>query len=118
MAVLDPLKVVITNYPEGKVEYLEAINNSENEALGTRQIAFSRNIYIEREDFALSKPNKHFKRLAPGLEVRLMNAYFIKCNDVILMNLINIKEIHCTYDPETKSGTGLTLVSLMELFIC
>lgn len=106
MAVLDPLKVVITNYPEGKVEYLEAINNSENEALGTRQIAFSRNIYIEREDFALSKPNKHFKRLAPGLEVRLMNAYFIKCNDVIFDEFDNIKEIHCTYDPETKSGTG------------
>lgn len=106
MAVLDPLKVVITNYPEGEIEYLEAQNNTENESLGTRQIAFSRHIYIEKEDFALTKPNKHFKRLAPGLEVRLMNAYFIKCNEVIYDELGEIKEIHCTYDPETKSGSG------------
>ncbi|HHX00501.1 MAG TPA: glutamine--tRNA ligase/YqeY domain fusion protein [Acholeplasmataceae bacterium] len=106
MAVIDPVKVIITNYPEGIVEYLEANNNPENEDFGTRKVAFSRELYIEREDFMLEKPNKHYKRLALGLEVRLYHAYFIKANDVVYDEDGNIKEIHCTYDPETKSGSG------------
>ena len=106
MAVINPLKVVITNYPEGQVEYLDAHNNTENEELGLRKIAFSRNLYIEQEDFIPEKPNKKWKRLAKDVEVRLMNAYFIKCNDIIYNEDGSIKEIHCTYDPETKSGTG------------
>lgn len=106
MAIVDPLKVVITNYPEGKFEYLDAVNNSDNPELGTRKIAFSRHLYIERDDFRLEKPNKHYKRLALGLEVRLMNAYFIKCHDVVYDDNGNIIEIHCTYDEKTKSGTG------------
>ena len=106
MAIINPLKVVITNYEEGKVEYLDAHNNAENEALGSRQIAFSRHIYIEQEDFIPEKPNKKWKRLAKDVEVRLMNAYFIKCNEIIYNEDGSIKEIHCTYDPETKSGTG------------
>lgn len=107
MAVLDPIKVVITNYPEGQVEMLEAENNQENEEMGTRQIPFSREIYIEREDFMEDPPKKYF-RLFPGNEVRLKHAYFIKCNDVIKDEEGNIVEIHCTYDPETKSGSGFT----------
>lgn len=106
MAVINPLKVVITNYEEGKVEYLDAPNNMENEELGTRKIAFSRNIYIEADDFIEQKPNKHWKRLSVGLEVRLMNAYFIKCNEVIYNEDGTIKELHCTYDEKTKSGSG------------
>ncbi len=106
MAVINPLKVVITNYEEGKIEYLDAPNNMENEELGTRKIAFSRNIYIEADDFMEAKPNKHWKRLSVGLEVRLMNAYFIKCNEVIYNSDGSIKELHCTYDVNTKSGTG------------
>lgn len=106
MAVINPLKVVITNYEEGKVEYLDAHNNTENESLGSRKIAFSRHIYIEQEDFIPEKPNKKWKRLAKDVEVRLMNAYFIKCNEIIYNEDGSIKEIHCTYDPETKSGTG------------
>ncbi|MDQ0089797.1 glutaminyl-tRNA synthetase [Paenibacillus anaericanus] len=107
MAVLDPLKVVITNYPEGQTELLEAENNSENPEMGNRQIPFSREIYIEREDFMENPPNKYF-RLFPGNEVRLKHAYFIKCNDVIKDADGNVVEIHCTYDPETKSGSGFT----------
>lgn len=107
MAVLDPLKVVITNYPEGQTEQLEAENNMENPEMGTRQIPFSREIYIEREDFMEIPPNKYF-RLFPGNEVRLKNAYFIKCNDVIKDDEGNVTEIHCTYDIETKSGSGFT----------
>ncbi|HNZ77515.1 MAG TPA: glutamine--tRNA ligase/YqeY domain fusion protein [Bacilli bacterium] len=106
MAVLDPLKIVITNYEEGKIEYLEANNNNENEELGTRQIAFSRNLYIDRNDFVLEKPDKHYKRLALGLEVRLFHAYFIKANEVVYDKDGNIVEVHCTYDPRTKSGSG------------
>ena len=106
MAVVNPLKVVITNYPEGEVEYLDAHNNTENEELGTRKIAFSRNLYIEQDDFIPEKPNKKWKRLAKDVEVRLMNAYFIKCNEILYNEDGSIKEIHCTYDPETKSGTG------------
>ncbi|ADO58937.1 glutamate--tRNA ligase [Paenibacillus jamilae] len=107
MAVIDPLKVVITNYPEGQVEMLEAENNTENPELGTRQIPFSREIYIEREDFMENPPSKYF-RLFPGNEVRLKHAYFIKCNDVIKDAEGNVTEIHCTYDIETKSGSGFT----------
>ncbi|MEC0184847.1 glutamine--tRNA ligase/YqeY domain fusion protein [Paenibacillus peoriae] len=107
MAVIDPLKVVITNYPEGQVEMLEAENNTENPELGTRQIPFSREIYIEREDFMENPPSKYF-RLFPGNEVRLKHAYFIKCNDVIKDADGNVTEIHCTYDVETKSGSGFT----------
>lgn len=107
MAVLRPLKVIITNYPEGKVEMLEAENNSENEALGVRQIPFSRELYIDQEDFMENPPKKYF-RLFPGNEVRFKNAYFIKCNEVIKDDDGNVVELHCTYDPETKCGTGFT----------
>ena len=107
MAVLDPIKVIITKYPEGQVEYLDAENNSENEAMGTRKITFSREIYIERDDFMEEPPKKYF-RLFPGNEVRLRHAYFIKCNDYKKDENGNIVEIYCTYDPATKSGTGFT----------
>jgi glutaminyl-tRNA synthetase len=107
MAVLKPLKVVITNYPEGQVEWLEAENNTENPEMGSRQIPFSREIYIEQDDFMENPPNKYF-RLFPGNEVRLKNAYFIKCNDFVKDENGNVTEIHCTYDPETKSGSGFT----------
>ena len=106
MAILDPLKVIITNYPEGQIEWVDAENNSENETMGTRKMAFGREVYIEREDFLEEKPNKKWKRLSLGLEVRLMNAYFIKCNEVIKDAEGNILELHCTYDPQTKSGSG------------
>ena len=106
MAVTNPLKVIITNYPEGKVEWLNVTNNMENEELGTRKVPFSRNIYIERDDFALEKPDKHFKRLALGLEVRLFGAYFIKANDVIYDKDGNIDTVLCTYDEKTLSGSG------------
>lgn len=104
--VVDPLKVVITNYEEGKIEWLDVENNSENPELGTYKIPFGRNIYIEKEDFIPQKPNKHWKRLSLGLEVRLMHAYFIKCNEVIYNEDGSIKELHCTYDVATKSGSG------------
>ena len=105
-AVIEPLKVVITNYPEGQVEELPVLNNMENPELGSHTITFSRNLYIEQEDFLEEKPNKHWKRLSKGLEVRLMNAYFIKCEEVIYNEDGSIKELHCTYDPKTKNGTG------------
>ncbi|SDD15081.1 glutaminyl-tRNA synthetase [Paenibacillus sp. UNCCL117] len=107
MAVVQPLKVVITNYPEGQVEQLEAENNPENEAMGSRQIPFSREIYIERDDF-MEEPVKGYHRLFPGNEVRLKHAYFIKCEDVVKDADGNVIELHCTYDPETKSGSGFT----------
>lgn len=106
MVVLDPLKVVIENYPEGEVEYLLAENNNENEDLGEREIPFSREIFIEKDDFVEVKPNKKWKRLALGLEVRLMHAYFIKCTNVIKDESGNIIELRATYDKETKSGSG------------
>lgn len=106
MAVINPLKVIITNYPEGQIEYVDAPNNMENEALGTHKMAFGRELYIEREDFCEVKPNKHWKRLSKDIEVRLMHAYFIKCNEVIKDENGEIVEIHCTYDPMTKSGLG------------
>ena len=105
-AVLNPLKVVITNYPEGQVEWLNAPENMENEELGTRKIAFGKYLYIEKEDFVEEKPNKKWKRLAKDVEVRLMHAYFIKCNEVIKDENGEIVEIHCTYDVATKSGSG------------
>ncbi|RZT16454.1 glutamine--tRNA ligase/YqeY domain fusion protein [Fictibacillus sp. BK138] len=107
MGIVDPLKVVITNYPEGQVEMLDAEINPENEEMGTRQIPFSREIYIEREDFMEDPPKKYF-RLFPGNEVRLKHAYFIKCEDFIKDEDGNVVELHCTYDVETKSGTGFT----------
>ena len=105
-AVLNPLKVVITNYPENQVEWLDAPENMENEELGTRKVAFGKYLYIEKEDFVEEKPNKKWKRLAKDVEVRLMHAYFIKCNEVIKDENGEIIEIHCTYDIATKSGSG------------
>ena len=105
MAVLNPLKVVITNYPEGQVENLTAINNPEDESAGTRQVPFSREIYIERDDFMENPPKKYF-RLAPGQEVRLRYAYFIKCDEVIKDAEGNIVELHCSYDPASKGGNS------------
>lgn len=108
MAIIDPLKVVITNYPEGEVEYVQVENNPDaKEDMGKRYVPFSREIYIEREDFAMDPPPK-YHRLYVGNEVRLKNAYFIKCNEAILDDQGNVTEIHCTYDPETKSGSGFT----------
>ena len=106
MAVKDPLKVVIDNYEEGKIEYVDADNNSENEELGKRKVAFGKELYIDRDDFVLEKPNKHYKRLALGIEVRLYHAYFIKANSVETDEEGNITVVHCTYDPATKSGSG------------
>ncbi|MEM9282943.1 MAG: glutamine--tRNA ligase/YqeY domain fusion protein [Verrucomicrobiota bacterium] len=103
MAVLDPIKVVITNYPEGEVEEMEAVINPEDPSLGNRKVPFGREIYIEREDF-MEDPPKKFFRLAPGREVRLRSAYFIKCEDVVKDDKGNLVELHCTYDPETRSG--------------
>ncbi|WP_314590869.1 glutamine--tRNA ligase/YqeY domain fusion protein [Paenibacillus terrigena] len=107
MAVVRPLKVVITNYPEGQVEMLEAENNVENPEMGNRQIPFSREIYIEQDDFMEVPPAK-YHRLYPGNEVRLKHAYFITCNEVVKDAEGNVIELHCTYDPETKSGSGFT----------
>ncbi len=107
MAVLDPIKVVIDNYPEGQVEYFDVPNNLENESLGSRKVPFSRELYIEREDFMEIPPKKYF-RLFPGNEVRLMNAYFVKCESIEKDADGNVTLIHCTYDPETRSGSGFT----------
>lgn len=105
MAILDPLKLVITNYPEGQVEMMELENNPENSEMGSRRVPFTRELYIEREDF-MEEPVKKFFRLAPGKEVRLKGAYFVTCTDVIKDENGNVTEVHCTYDPETKSGSG------------
>ena len=107
MAVLDPVKVIITNYPEDQIEYLDVENNKENEELGVRKVAFGRELYIEREDFMIDPPKKYF-RLYPGNEVRLMNAYFVTCTDYKTDAEGNVTEVYCTYDPETKSGSGFT----------
>lgn len=107
MAVLDPVKVIITNYPEDQIEYLDVENNKENEELGVRKVAFGRELYIEREDFMIDPPKKYF-RLYPGNEVRLMNAYFVTCTDYKTDEEGNVTEVYCTYDPETKSGSGFT----------
>ncbi|MHB1253815.1 MAG: glutamine--tRNA ligase/YqeY domain fusion protein [Candidatus Humimicrobiaceae bacterium] len=106
MAVLNPLKVVIDNYPDDMAEELDAINNPENPAAGTRKIPFSKIIYIEQEDF-MEDPPKKFFRLSPGREVRLRYAYFIKCNDIVKDENGNILELHCTYDPSTRGGDAL-----------
>ncbi|MFA5423745.1 MAG: glutamine--tRNA ligase/YqeY domain fusion protein [Phycisphaerae bacterium] len=103
MAVLKPLKVVITNYPQGRTEELDAINNPEDESAGTRKVPFSGELYIEREDF-MEQPAKKFFRLSPGKEVRLRYAYFITCTDVVKDANGNITELHCTYDPATRGG--------------
>ena len=105
MAVLNPLKVIITNYPKGQIEELKAVNNPENDKAGTRQIPFSKEIYIEKDDF-MEEPPKKFFRLAPGREVRLRYAYFIQCTKVIKDDDGNVVELHCTYDPETKGGSA------------
>ena len=105
MAVLKPVKVIIDNYPEGEVEWLDAINNPEDPEAGTRKIAFSREIYIEQDDF-MEEPPKKFYRLSPGREVRLRYAYFITCVSVVKDDDGNITELHCTYDPETRGGNA------------
>ncbi|MFU0826249.1 MAG: Glutamine--tRNA ligase [Lachnoclostridium sp.] len=107
MAVLDPIKLIIDNYPEGQVEYLEVPNNQENEELGIRKVPFGRELYIDRQDFMIEPPKKYY-RLYPGNEVRLMNAYFVTCTDYVTDEAGNVTEVHCTYDPETKSGSGFT----------
>ena len=107
MAVLDPIKLVIDNYPEGEVEYLDVANNLENEELGQRKVPFCRELYIERDDFMEEPPKKYF-RLFPGNEVRLMHAYFVKCESFVKDENGNVTEVHCTYDPETKAGSGFT----------
>ena len=107
MAVLDPIKLIIDNYPEGQVEYLDVANNLENEELGIRKVPFGRELYIEREDFMEEPPKKYF-RLFPGNEVRLMHAYFVKCESFVKDENGRITEVHCTYDPETKAGSGFT----------
>ena len=107
MVVIDPVKVIIDNYPEGQIEPCVVENNPENEELGTREVMFGREIYIERADF-MEEPVKKFFRLAPGKEVRLKGAYFITCQSVVKDENGTITEIHCTYDPETKSGSGCT----------
>ena len=105
MAVLDPIKLVIDNYPEGQVEYLEAPNNMENETLGTRKVPFGKELYIEREDFMVEPPKK-YKRLYPGNEVRLMNAYFVTCVGYDTDEDGNVTAVHCTYDPASKGGNS------------
>src|SRR5260221_120919 len=103
MAVLHPLKLVITNYPEDQVDELSAINNPEDESMGTRKVPFSRVLYIEQDDF-MENPPKNFYRLSPGKEVRLRYAYFIKCQEVIKDAQGNVVELRCTYDPATRGG--------------
>lgn len=105
-AILEPLKVVITNYPENEIEWIDVEYSKDNPDLGSRKIAFGRHVFIEREDFLEEKPNKKWKRLSLGIEVRLMHAYFIKCNEVKYDDFGNIVELQCTYDPNTKSGSG------------
>jgi len=107
MAVLNPVKLVITNYPENEIEYLDVSNNQENEEMGTRKVPFGKVLYIEREDFMIEPPKKYF-RLFPGNEVRLMNAYFVTCTDYELDEKGNVSTVYCTYDPETKSGSGFS----------
>ena len=105
MAVLRPLKVVIENYPEGQVEQLDAVNHPDDASLGSRQIPFSRELYIEQEDF-MEEPPKKFFRMAPGREVRLRYGYFITCMDVVKNDKGEVVELRCTYDPETRGGNA------------
>ena len=106
MAVLDPIKVIIDNYPEDQIEYFDVVNNMENEALGSRKVPFARELYIDREDFMEEPPRKYF-RMFPGNEVRLMHAYFVKCNSFVKDENGKVTEIHCTYDPESRGGNSL-----------
>ena len=106
MAILDPVKLVIDNYPEGQTEMLSVPNNLENPEMGERQVPFSRELYIEREDFMEEPPKKYF-RLFPGNEVRLMSAYFVTCTSFEKDENGKVTVVHCTYDPETKSGSGI-----------
>ncbi len=106
MAVLNPIKIVITNFPEDELEYIDAINNPEDESMGTRKVAFTKELYIERDDFMEDPPRKFF-RLSPGSEVRLRYAYIIKCETVIKDEIGNITELQCVYYPDTKSGSGI-----------
>ena len=105
MAILDPVKVVIDNYPEGQMEYLDVVNNLENEELGSRKVPFGREIYIDREDFMEEPPKKYF-RMFPGNEVRLMNAYFVTCTSFVKDENGKVTEIHCTYDPASRGGNS------------
>jgi glutaminyl-tRNA synthetase len=105
MSVLNPIKLVIDNYPEGQTEMLEAVNNPEDESMGNRNIPFSRELYIERDDFMENPPKKYF-RLAPGQEVRLRYAYFVKCTHVEKDAQGNVTVVHCTYDPASKGGNS------------
>ena len=105
MAVLDPIKVIIDNYPEDQIEYFDVVNNMENEALGSRKVPFARELYIDREDFMEEPPRKYF-RMFPGNEVRLMHAYFVKCNSFVKDENGKVTEIHCTYDPESRGGNS------------
>ena len=104
-AVLDPIKLVITNYPEDQVEYMEVKNNQENEEMGTRKVPFCRELYIERDDCKIERPKKYF-RLYPGNEVRLMNGYFVTCTDYVADEDGNVTEVHCTYDPASRGGNS------------
>ena len=105
MAILDPVKLVIDNYPEGQTEELEVANNLENEALGSRKVPFGKVLYIDREDFMEEPPKKYF-RMFPGNEVRLMHAYFVKCTGCVKDENGNVVEVHCTYDPASKGGNS------------
>ncbi|MDX1518256.1 MAG: glutamate--tRNA ligase family protein, partial [Woeseiaceae bacterium] len=105
MAVLKPLKVVLTNYPDGQVETMTAMNHPNDPDRGTREVPFSRELWIEQDDFMIDAPRKFF-RLKPGGEVRLRSAYIIKCDDVVTDDDGNVRELHCSYDPETKSGSA------------
>jgi glutaminyl-tRNA synthetase len=107
MAVVDPIELIITNYPDDQTEKLTASNNPENEAMGEREMTFGKKLYIERDDFMIEPPKKYF-RLYPGNEVRLMNAYFVKCTDYETDENGNVTKVYATYDPETKSGSGFT----------
>lgn len=104
-AVLDPVKLVITNYPKDQVEYMEVKNNQENEEMGVRKVPFCGELYIERDDFKIERPKKYF-RLYPGNEVRLMNGYFVTCTDYVTDEDGNVTEVHCTYDPESRGGNS------------
>jgi len=105
MGVLEPLKVIVTNYPAGEVEYMDAVNNPEDDAAGTRRVPFTRELFIERNDF-MEEPPRKFKRLSPGAEVRLRYGYFITCQDVVKDDSGEVVELHCTYDPETQGGNN------------
>ena len=105
MAVLDPVKLVITNYPENEIEYLDVANNQENEEMGTRKVPFGRELYIDRADFMIEPPKKYF-RLYPGNEVRLMNAYFVTCTGFEKDEDGKVTVVHCTYDPESRGGNS------------